>query len=100
MPDASEAIVIRLERLDGVGIIQIDNPPINAGCQAVRAGLLEAIRQVDADDGLSGAILIGAGAMFPACIGGRRHRRACAGGDGQQGGFRDLRRDRKCAVRY
>jgi len=61
----SEAIAIRLECLDRVGSIRIDNPPINAGSRMVRAGLLEAIRQVDADEGLWG-ILIGAGAIFMA----------------------------------
>ena len=66
MPDGSKGKVISLARQDGVGIIRIDNPPINAGSRAVRGGLLDAIRELDADDSLSGAILMGAGTMFMA----------------------------------
>lgn len=57
---------IRLDRQGDVGVILIDNPPINAGSHEVREGLLSAIRMVDADQGLSGAVLIGAGKMFMA----------------------------------
>jgi len=57
---------VRLERRGEAGIIRIDNPPINAGSHEVRQGLLAAIRAVDADPALTGAILIGAGRMFMA----------------------------------
>lgn len=57
---------ISLERRDGIGIIRIDNPPINAGSHEVRQGLLEAIRLIEDDAVLTGGILIGAGKMFMA----------------------------------
>lgn len=55
---------VRLERDGDVGVIVIDNPPINAGSSAVRSGLLQAIQQVQADSGLRAAVLIGAGKTF------------------------------------
>lgn len=55
---------VRLEREGSVGVIVIDNPPINAGSAAVRAGLLSAIQAVQADASLQAAILIGAGKNF------------------------------------
>jgi 3-hydroxyacyl-CoA dehydrogenase len=66
MSDTAGNTVVRLERLNGVGIIKIDNPPINAGSTAVRQGLLAAISELNADDSLTGAILMGAGKMFMA----------------------------------
>jgi 3-hydroxyacyl-CoA dehydrogenase len=57
---------IRLRRRQGVGIVLIDNPPINAGSHDVRAGLLSAIAIIDADPALTGGILAGAGTMFMA----------------------------------
>ena len=54
----------RLERESSVGVIVIDNPPINAGSAAVRAGLLSAIQAVQADASLQAAVLIGAGKTF------------------------------------
>jgi 3-hydroxyacyl-CoA dehydrogenase len=62
----ADAPRIRLERHGDVGVILIDNPPINAGSHEVREGLLAAIRAVDADAGLTGGVLIGAGKMFMA----------------------------------
>lgn len=55
---------VRLERDGDVGIVIIDNPPINAGSAAVRAGLLEAVRAIDRDDLLIGGVLIGANGTF------------------------------------
>ena len=55
---------VRLEREGSVGVIVIDNPPINAGSAAVRAGLLSAIQAVQADANLQAAVLIGAGKTF------------------------------------
>jgi 3-hydroxyacyl-CoA dehydrogenase len=55
---------VRLERDGDVGVIWIDNPPINAGSAAVRAGLMRAVAQVASDDHLTAAVLIGAGTTF------------------------------------
>lgn len=55
---------VRLERDGDVAVICIDNPPINAGSAAVRAGLLQAIDMVARDDSLVAAVLIGVGSTF------------------------------------
>jgi 3-hydroxyacyl-CoA dehydrogenase len=55
---------VRLERSGDVAVIVIDNPPVNAGSHAVRAGLLDAIRQIGADAGVRAAVLTGAGTTF------------------------------------
>ena len=57
---------VRLERDGDIAVIVIDNPPINAGSAAVREGLMAAIAAVEADAGLQGAVLIGAGSTFVA----------------------------------
>ncbi|CAN7376039.1 3-hydroxyacyl-CoA dehydrogenase NAD-binding domain-containing protein [Acidovorax delafieldii] len=55
---------VRLERDGDVAVIWIDNPPINAGSAAVRAGLLNAIDEVARDERIVAAVLIGAGTTF------------------------------------
>ena len=57
---------VRLERDGDVAVIWIDNPPINAGSAAVRAGLLTAIDEVTHDERIVAAVLIGAGTNFNA----------------------------------
>jgi len=55
---------VHLERDGDIGVLIIDNPPVNAGSHDIRKGLLAAIAEVEADDTLSGAVLIGAGRSF------------------------------------
>ena len=55
---------VRLERDGDVGVIVIDNPPINAGSTDVRTGLLQALREVQSDSSLRASVLIGAGKTF------------------------------------
>jgi 3-hydroxyacyl-CoA dehydrogenase len=55
---------VRLERDGDVGVIVIDNPPINASSTAVRSGMLQAVREVQADISLRASVLIGAGKTF------------------------------------
>ncbi len=54
---------VRLSSDDGIALIEIDNPPVNAGSHAVRSGLIEALRAAE-DNGARAAILIGAGRSF------------------------------------
>lgn len=49
---------VNLERRDGIALILIDNPPVNALSRAVRAGLDECVQQANADVGVV-AIVIG-----------------------------------------
>ena len=55
---------VRLERQGNVGVIVIDNPPVNASSAAVRAGLLDAVTAVAADRNVVAAVIIGAGKGF------------------------------------
>lgn len=55
---------IRLERDGDIGVIVIDNPPVNASSAEVREGLLAAISTITDDPTLSGGVLIGAGRSF------------------------------------
>ncbi len=57
---------VRVEREGRIAVIVIDNPPVNAGSTAVRAGLLDAVREVTRDPALDAAVLIGAGTTFVA----------------------------------
>ena len=56
--------VTDLETRDGVAIISIDNPPVNALSQAVRAGLVERLEAALADDGVAAIVLACRGRTF------------------------------------
>lgn len=62
----AERPVVRLERRGEVGVIVIDNPPLNAGTVAVRTALACAIRELMEDSSLTGGVLIGQNGMFMA----------------------------------
>jgi len=49
---------------DGIAVVTVNHPPVNALSHAVRIGLIEAAEQVDADDAVRAAILICAGKTF------------------------------------
>ena len=57
---------VTIEPRGDLALVVIDNPPVNATSKAVRAGLIEAARQVDADAAVRGAILICRGRTFVA----------------------------------
>ncbi|MBI1775794.1 MAG: enoyl-CoA hydratase/isomerase family protein [Proteobacteria bacterium] len=56
--------VVGYERRDSVGVITIDNPPVNAVSRPVRQGLLDALAQAAADAEAKSIVLIGAGRTF------------------------------------
>ncbi len=56
--------VVRFERQGEIGVITIDNPPVNALSHAVRSGISEAIAKAGADDAVRAVILICAGRTF------------------------------------
>ncbi|HEY0918272.1 3-hydroxyacyl-CoA dehydrogenase NAD-binding domain-containing protein [Devosia sp.] len=64
--DSALPTPVSLARSRSVGVISIDNPPVNALSAAVRAGLLDAINAVAADPDLIGAVIICAGKTFVA----------------------------------
>ena len=57
---------VRLSKVDGVGLIEIDNPPVNATSQAVRQGLRDALRETGRDTGVEAVVIAGAGRTFTA----------------------------------
>jgi 3-hydroxyacyl-CoA dehydrogenase len=56
--------VIHVTRDNDIAVITVNNPPVNALSQGVRAGIAEAIEQVGNDPTLKAAVLIGAGKTF------------------------------------
>ena len=59
MPDQ-----VAYERHGEVAVIRIENPPVNALSQAVRAGLLARLIQAEKDDGVRAVVIVGAGRAF------------------------------------
>lgn len=57
-------VPVRRSRDGSVTIIRIDNPPVNALSRAVRAGLLDALREAVADPTASAIVLCGAKGCF------------------------------------
>ena len=60
----SEQARVRFDVVDGIGIITVDNPPVNALAPGVPEGILAAVEQADADAGVKAMVLIGAGRSF------------------------------------
>ena len=56
--------LVRYEIKDGVAVITIDNPPVNALSPAVWAGIDEAVARASADPNAEAIVLIGAGTTF------------------------------------
>ncbi len=58
------AAQVTLTRVDNVGIITLDNPPVNGLSFAVRRGLADTIDAALSDDTIEAIVITGAGAMF------------------------------------
>jgi len=56
--------LISYEVVDGIAVITIDNPPVNAMSAAVRKGCWDALDTLAGDDGAKAAVLICAGRTF------------------------------------
>src|SRR5262245_51028390 len=61
---SEEAPVVRYEVEDGIGVITVDNPPVNALGPGVREGIIEAVEKGIADPKVQAMVLIGAGRSF------------------------------------
>ena len=59
-----EKPLVRFDVEDGVGVISIDNPPVNALAPGVRDGLVEAVEKGEADPKVVAMVMIGAGRSF------------------------------------
>jgi len=65
-PAQAGAGPVRLVAASPVAVIEIDNPPVNATSQAVRAGLLAAIHEAERDAGVEAVVIACAGRTFVA----------------------------------
>src|SRR3984893_10834909 len=59
-----ERELVRFENIDGVGVITIDNPPVNALSPGVPDGIVAADDRGNADSAVKAMVLIGAGRSF------------------------------------
>ncbi|MBV6656722.1 MAG: enoyl-CoA hydratase/isomerase family protein [Devosiaceae bacterium] len=59
-------MAVSVETHDGLAIVTIDNPPVNAASHAVRSGLMDAIARTEADSEVGAVVLRGAGRTFTA----------------------------------
>jgi 3-hydroxyacyl-CoA dehydrogenase len=58
--------LIQLTKDNGIAIITVNNPPVNALSPGVPEGISEAIQQIDKDPAVKAAVLIGGGKTFVA----------------------------------
>ncbi|WP_158894389.1 MULTISPECIES: 3-hydroxyacyl-CoA dehydrogenase NAD-binding domain-containing protein [unclassified Pseudomonas] len=57
---------VTLRRIDALGVITLDHPPVNALSRKVRAGLLARLQEALADDGIQTLVITCAGRTFVA----------------------------------
>ncbi|HRD77151.1 MAG TPA: 3-hydroxyacyl-CoA dehydrogenase NAD-binding domain-containing protein [Hyphomicrobiaceae bacterium] len=60
----TEKPLVRYEARDGIGIITIDNPPVNALGPGVSDGIISAVEKAEADPAVKAMVMIGAGRSF------------------------------------
>src|ERR1700726_3933388 len=60
----AEGELVRFENIDGIGVITIDNPPVNALSPGVPDGIVAAVDRGNADSAVKAMVLIGAGRSF------------------------------------
>jgi len=58
--------LVQLSHADGIAVITINNPPVNALSSAVASGIAAAVTQIDKDDGVQAVVFIGGGRTFVA----------------------------------
>jgi 3-hydroxyacyl-CoA dehydrogenase len=60
----SEQALVRFEVEDGIGVITVDNPPVNALSPGVPEGIIAAVERGEADPDVKAMVLMGAGRSF------------------------------------
>jgi 3-hydroxyacyl-CoA dehydrogenase len=60
----AEGALVRFENVDGIGVITVDNPPVNALSPGVPEGIVENVERGNADPAIKAMVLIGAGRSF------------------------------------
>jgi len=58
------ADLVHLTRTDGIAVVTIDNPPVNALSAAVASGIAAAVTQIEKDETAKAVVFIGAGRTF------------------------------------
>src|SRR5712692_4996415 len=56
--------LVRFENEGGIGVITIDNPPVNALSPGVPEGIMAAVERGNADPAVKAMVLVGAGRSF------------------------------------
>src|SRR5205085_7834707 len=62
--DMAEGGLVRFENVDGIGVITVDNPPVNALSPGVPEGIVENVERGNTDPAIKAMVLIGAGRSF------------------------------------
>lgn len=60
------AKLVRFRVLDGIAVVTMDSPPVNALSAPLRGGLWQALGRIDANPDIKAAVILGAGRMFSA----------------------------------
>ncbi len=60
----AEKELVRFEKVNGIGVITVDNPPVNALSTGVPEGIVVAVDKGNADPAVKAMVLIGAGRSF------------------------------------
>src|SRR3984893_1335027 len=60
----AEGALVRFENVGGIGVITVDNPPVNALSPGVPEGIVENVERGNADPAIRAMVLIGAGRSF------------------------------------
>src|SRR5437899_6718453 len=58
--------LVQVTKVDGIAVVAINNPPVNALSAAVSAGIAAAVTQIENDSNIQGVVFIGAGRTFVA----------------------------------
>jgi 3-hydroxyacyl-CoA dehydrogenase len=58
--------LVQLTKVDGIAVVTINNPPVNALSSAVSAGIAAAVTQIENDHSVKAVVFIGAGRTFVA----------------------------------
>src|SRR5712672_3155250 len=58
--------LVQLSKADGIAVITINNPPVNALSSAVASGIAAAVAQIEKDDAVQAVVFIGGGRTFVA----------------------------------
>src|SRR2546422_3652735 len=56
--------LVKFSNQNGIGVITVDNPPVNAISPGVPEGILAAVQQAQTDDSIKALVLIGSGRTF------------------------------------